>query len=153
MKLQEEISRIKSILYEDKHSNKKIGKYLEKEMDELERASQDLSRDEGIDVTVQDLINAFEKAKEEKIPLEVWKKLENTESNQIRKGEMDKVIELAKKYNKSNPEELKKALISGTYNSPLIIKFGDRYHLVAGNTRLCTAAALGIKPNVIIAKI
>jgi hypothetical protein len=153
MKLHEEISRIKSILYEDKHSDKKIKKYLQHEMDELERASQDLNRDEGIDVTVKDLIDAFEMAKEIEIPMNVCKKLENTESNQIEKGEMDKVIELAKKYNKSNPKKLQNALMSGEYNRPLIVKFGDRYHLVAGNTRLCTAAAIGIKPQVIIAEI
>jgi hypothetical protein len=44
-------------------------------------------------------------------------------------------------------------LLSGEYRRPLIAKFGDRYHLVAGNTRLCTAAALGIRPMVIIADI
>jgi hypothetical protein len=60
---------------------------------------------------------------------------------------------LAKQYNKQHPKELKKALLSGDYKRPLILKFGDRYHLVAGNTRLCTAAALGIKPQVIIGEI
>ena len=59
--------------------------------------------------------------------------------------------QFAKKYNKQHPKELKKALLSGDYRRPLIAKFGDRYHLVAGNTRLCTAAALGIRPMVIIA--
>jgi hypothetical protein len=66
---------------------------------------------------------------------------------------MKKVVAIAKKYNKTSPLELKKALLDNEYNPPLILKFGDRYHLVAGNTRLCTAAALGIKPRVIIAEI
>jgi hypothetical protein len=79
--------------------------------------------------------------------------LENTECNTIKKGEMKKVIALAKKYNKQNPLELKKALESGDYKRPLILKFGDRYHLVAGNTRLCTAMAMGIKPKVLIGEI
>lgn len=153
MRLHEEISRIKSILYEGKDSEKDRKKYLHHEMDELERASQDLARDEGIDVSVDNLLDAFEVADEVKIPTEVWENLENTESNQIKKGEMDKVVKLAKKYNKSSPKELRKALMSGEYNRPLIVKFEDRYHLVAGNTRLCTAAALGIKPQVIIAEI
>jgi len=128
-------------------------KYFQSEMDEFERVSQDLSRDEGIDISVNQIINAFEKAKEIKIPSNVWSKLENTESNQIKKGETAKVIALAKQYNKQHPKELKKALLSGDYRRPLILKFGDRYHLVAGNTRLCTAAALGMKPQVIIAEI
>jgi len=128
-------------------------KYFQSEMDEFERAAQDLSRDEGIEVSVNQILDAFEKAKEIKIPDNVWSKLENTESNQIKKGETRKVIALAKQYNKQHPKELKKALLSGDYRRPLILKFGDRYHLVAGNTRLCTAAALGMKPQVLIGEI
>ena len=128
-------------------------KYFQSEMDEFERAAQDLSRDEGIEVSVDQILDAFEKAKEIKIPDNVWSKLENTESNQIKKGETRKVIALAKQYNKQHPKELKKALLSGDYRRPLILKFGDRYHLVAGNTRLCTAAALGMKPQVLIGEI
>jgi hypothetical protein len=126
-------------------------KYFEKEMDEFERASQDLSRDEGFEISVKDMVKKFQRANEVQLPQNVWDKLENTESNQIKKGEMKKVVELAKKYNKQHPKELKKALLSGDYRRPLIAKFGNRYHLVAGNTRLCTAAALGIRPMVIIA--
>ena len=128
-------------------------KYFQNEIDEFERAAQDLSRDEGIKVSVNTILDAFERAKETKLPNNIWKKLENTESNQIKKGEMSKVIELAKQYNKQHPKELKKALLSGDYRRPLILKFGDRYHLVAGNTRLCTAAALGIQPQVLIGEI
>jgi hypothetical protein len=128
-------------------------KYLQSEMDEFERASQDLSRDEGINVSVNQILGAFENANEVQIPSNVWSKLENTESNQIKKGEIDKVIQLAKQYNKQHPKELKRALLSGDYRRPLILKFGGRYHLVAGNTRLCTAAALGIRPQVLIAEI
>lgn len=128
-------------------------KYFKSEMDEFERAAQDLSRDGSLDVSVDQLLDAFEKAKEVKIPKDVWMKLENTESNEIQKGEMKKVIALAKQYNKQHPKELKQALLSGDYRRPLILKFGDRYHLVAGNTRLCTAAALGIQPQVLIGEI
>jgi hypothetical protein len=128
-------------------------KYFQSEIDEFERAAQDLSRDEGIKVSVNEILDAFEKAKEVQLPFDIWKKLENTESNQIKKGEMSKVVELAKQYNKQHPKELKKALLSGDYRRPLILKFGNRYHLVAGNTRLCTAAALGIQPQVLIGEL
>ena len=128
-------------------------RYLKSEMDEIERAAQDLNRNEGIDVSVSDIFQAFDNAREVTIPQQVWDKLENTESNQIKKGEMKKVLELAKKYNKQDPKELKVALKKGDYKRPLILKFGDRYHLVAGNTRLCTAAALGIKPKVLIGEV
>jgi FtsZ-binding cell division protein ZapB len=132
---------------------KKKDNYIGNEMDEIERAVQDLSRDGEMETTVQDVVDAFTKAKEVIIPKDVWSKLENTESNQIKKGEIKKVEDLAKKYNKTLPSALKKALIRNEYNPPLILKFGDRYHLVAGNTRLSTAAALGMKPRVIIAEI
>ena len=122
-------------------------------MDEIERVVQDLNRDENIDVSVADVYRAFDSAKEMKLPDEIWNKLENTESNEIKKGEMKKVMALAKKYNKQDPRELRDALRSGDYKRPLILKFGDRYHLVAGNTRLCTAAAMGIKPQVLIGEI
>jgi hypothetical protein len=123
------------------------------EIEEIQRASQDLSRDEGIDVSVEKLSKLFQDANEVILSDEVWEKLENTESNQIKKGEMKKVVELAKKYDKTPPSILKKALLKNEYKRPLIIKFGDRYHLVAGNTRLSTAAALGFRPDVLIADI
>jgi hypothetical protein len=134
--------------------NKKIVRPdLKGEMDELQRVVQDLRRDENIETTVDSLIKAFNNSKEEPISDEIWKKLENTESNEIEKGDMKAVYKIAKTYNKTNPQKLAQSFADGDYKRPLIIQFGDRYHLVAGNTRLCTAAALGIKPNVFIAKI
>ena len=127
--------------------------YFQDEMDEIERAAQDLSRDDKFQTSVKDILKVFNKAKETKLDNKVWNKLENTESNEIKKGDMNKVVVLAKKYNKSSPLKLKDALLSGEYRPPLILKFGDRYHLVAGNTRLCTSAALGLNPKVIIGEL
>jgi len=131
----------------------KKDKYIDGEMDEIERAVQDLSRDGDLETTVENVKLAFHNAKEIDLTKDIWSKLENTESNQIKKGEMKKVEALAKQYNKSLPSELKKALLKGNYGRPMILKFGDRYHLVAGNTRLCTAAALGMTPKVLIAEV
>jgi hypothetical protein len=135
------------------YEGKKEESQLDKEMDEFQRVVQDLSRDEGIDISVIDVVRAFRNAEETLLPAEVWGKLENTESNQIKKGEMNKVKKLAKRYRKSDPIKLAKKLIRGEYDRPLILKFGDRYHLVAGNTRLSTAAALGIRPIVLIGEL
>ena len=128
-------------------------RYLKSEMDEIERVVQYLNREEKIDVSVEDIYKAFDDAREITLPIKVLNNLENTECNKIKKGEMKKVIALAKKYNKQNPLELKKALTQGDYKRPLILRFNNRFHLVAGNTRLCTAAALGIKPKVLIGEI
>ena len=122
-------------------------------MDELQRVVQDLSRDEDINVSVNDLVNSFKKSKEVTLTDEIWGNLENTESNEIEKGDMDSVINIAKMYKKTNPKKLSQSIKSGDYKRPLILKFGDRYHLVAGNTRLCTAAAMGVNPKVFIGSI
>lgn len=135
------------------HFVKRRKNYIQSEIEELERASQDLSRNENIDVSVSQLMDLFQQAREVALPDNVLNKLENTECNQIKKGEMKKVLAIAKKYNKQDPRELKRALLKGDYRRPLILKFGNRFHLVAGNTRLCTAAAIGIKPKVLIADI
>jgi hypothetical protein len=152
MRLTEEINRIKEVMFESLQGEDKK-EYFQDEMDEIERAAQDLSRDNKFETSVKDILKVFNKAKETKLDDKVWKKLENTESNQIKKGEMDKVIDLAKKYNKSSPLKLKDSILSGQYRPPLILKFGNRYHLVAGNTRLCTAAAMGETPKVIIGEL
>jgi hypothetical protein len=126
---------------------------LESEMDELQRVVQDLNRDENMDLSVDDLVKAFKKSKEITLTDEIWGNLENTESNEIEKGDMDSVMDIAKMYKKTNPKKLSQSIKSGDYKRPLILKFGDRYHLVAGNTRLCTAAALGVNPKVFIGEI
>lgn len=152
MKLTEEIKRIKGIMFESLEGEEKK-EYFQDEMDEIERAAQDLSRDDKYETSVKEILNVFKKSKETKLDDKIWKKLENTESNEIEKGDMSKVVKLAKKYHKSSPLKLKDAIMSGDYRPPLILKFGNRYHLVAGNTRLCTAAAMGVNPKVIIGEL
>ncbi|MEY4571269.1 MAG: hypothetical protein RLZ10_462, partial [Bacteroidota bacterium] len=51
---------------------------IEGEMDEFQRLSQDLKRDEDIEVSVSEIVNAFESADEETLSDDVWEKLENT---------------------------------------------------------------------------
>ena len=63
---------------------------------------------------------------------------------------MDAAQKVSKMYDKSDPDKLKRRFEDGSYKRPLILKFNDRYHLVAGNTRLSTAAAMGINPKVFI---
>lgn len=152
-KLIQNINRIGSLINEGDGKKSKMEKYLRSEMDELQRAVQDLNRDEDIDISVDQIFDKFMDGKETKLTKSVWRDLENTESNEIDKGDFDEVYKIADKYNKSNPDKLKKSMMDDDYNPPLIINFGDRYHLVAGNTRLCFAAALGISPRVIKIKI
>ena len=123
------------------------------EMDEFQRLSQDLRRDEKIDISVEELVRSFDGLKEQTLTDNVWPKLENTESNEIEEGDIEAVNDIAKMYNKTNPKKLIRAIKSGEYERPLILKMGDRYILIAGNTRLCTAAAMGVNPKVFIGEI
>ena len=141
----------KERLYESKKGIKKDP--IDDEIEEIERTVEDLSRNYGVDTSVKDIVKAFRNGVEIEIPYEVWCKLENTHSNEIKVGEMDKVRKIAKEFNKTNPTKLAKALLGGDYHRPMILKFGDRYYLVAGNTRLSTAAALGMTPMVLIGEI
>ena len=138
---------------ERKIMEKVIKPDIEGEMDEFQRLSQDLKRDEKIDISVEELVRAFEGLKEQTLTDDVWPKLENTESNEIEKGDIEAVNDIAKMYNKTSPKKLIKAIKSGDYNRPLILKMGERYILIAGNTRLCTAAAMGVNPKVFIGEI
>jgi len=126
---------------------------LKSEMDEIQRVTQYLNRDEGLHVTVNELVDVFDKSKEVTLNKDIWDELENTESNDVEKGDMDKVNKIADTYDKSNPSKLKNSFEDGSYKRPLILKFNNRYHLVAGNTRLCTAAAMGIQPKVFIGEL
>ena len=123
------------------------------ELDEFQRMSQDLMRDEDIDISVDNLVNVFKKTREVTLNKDIWSILENTESNEIEKGDFAAVEEIARKYDKTSPKILAKAIKSGDYERPLIVKIGDRYVLMAGNTRLCTAAAMGVTLNVFIGDI
>jgi hypothetical protein len=126
---------------------------IDEELNELKRVVQYLKRDEDIDISLDELKQLFYDSDEVTLDKKVWQKLENTESNEVKKGDFKKVQDIAKQYGKPNYLKLRKQLESDTYDRPLIVKFSDRYHLVAGNTRLCTAAALDMTPKVIIAEI
>ena len=120
------------------------------EMDEIKRVSQYLTRNEDFPVSVYDVISSLEHSDEVVLSDELWSNLENTESNEIEVGDFDSVFNIANHYGKSDPNKLKRKLESGDYERPMIVKFGDRYHLVSGNTRLSTAAAMGMNPKVFI---
>ena len=65
MKLTEEINRIKGIMFESLEGEEKK-EYFQDEMDEIERAAQDLSRDDKYETSVKEILNVFKKSKETK---------------------------------------------------------------------------------------
>ena len=139
--------------YNKRYNLSESRKDIKKERDDIERAVQDLNRLHNFDVSYEEMTRGIGNSSPQPLSSDIWDELENTESNEISVGDFDKVFDISNKYNKSNPLKLKKKLSDGTYNYPIIVRFDDRYWLVAGNTRLCTAAAMGITPEVIIADI
>ena len=136
--------------YRGRYKINESKKDAKKEEDEIQRAVQDLSRLHNFNTSVSELTREIVNSSPQPLSSEIWDVLENTESNEIEKGDFDSVFRLAQKYNKSNPLKLIKKLKKGTYNPPIIVRYDDKYRLVAGNTRLCTAKAMGINPNVLI---
>jgi hypothetical protein len=126
---------------------------IEGEIEEFQRTSRDLRRREKINISVEELVRSFDDLKEQTLVNDVWLKLENTESNKIEKNDWVSVIKIARRYKKTNPKKLKRDIENNDYERPLILKMGDRFILIAGNTRLCTAAAMGVNPKVFIGEI
>ena len=143
LKQKEEYNKKYNTLFESKKDAKK-------EEDEIQRAVQDLSRLHNFNTSVSELTRGIVDSSPQPLSSEIWDVLENTESNEIEVGDFDTVFRLAQRYGKSNPLKLINKLKEGSYNPPIIVRYEDKYRLVAGNTRLCTAAALGITPNVLI---
>ena len=114
---------------------------------------QDLNRHHNFNVSYDDIVKEIKRSTPTKITDEIWGDLQNTESNKIQFGDFNSVFNLSNKYNKSNPLKLKKKIEQNEYKYPIIVRFNDQYHLVSGNTRLCTAAAMGEYLDVIIADI
>ena len=135
------------------NKDKRVRPDIDGEIKEIQRFSQELSRDEGIEVSVDEVIKSLKKSEEQLLTNDIWSVLENTESNEVEEGDWETVEKIAREYKKTSPKVLKKEIESGEYKRPLIAELDGRYILMAGNTRLCTAAAMGENLNVFIAKI
>lgn len=96
------------------------------------------------------IVDAYDSAELKALDDSIWSELENTDSHDIRIGDFEKIENLigdrrdwsSMKDSFDNQKDVEAAIIAHLPN--------DTYHLVSGNTRLCVAKALGIKPKVII---
>lgn len=81
---------------------------------------------------------------------DIWSKLDNTDSFDILEGDWEAVEDAALE-NDRDYMKFRKAIESGRpLPAPIIVKVGERYHKVAGNTRLMVARALGITPQALL---
>ena len=87
---------------------------------------------------------------------DLWSKLENTDSYDIKSGDWEKIeeyINFSNIENGSNRDwnDLKQKIEQGQQvDAPIILKYDDTFHLVSGNTRLMVSRALGKTPKVLI---
>jgi hypothetical protein len=129
---------------------------LEREFGEIDRTAKEFSKGnkELYDKIMWAFKNQFEFARLEELTDEVWAQLENTDSyHDISGGEVDKLSEIAAKNKrawKRKSDDMKKGVPMA---APIIFQMGNRYHKVAGNTRLMIARVLGIRPKVVFIKL
>jgi cytidyltransferase-like protein len=117
--------------------------YVAKEASEIERTAEEFN------IPLEDLKYAFTAGGMVILSDDIWSKLENTDSYNVKS--LEDAINLAKEYGK-NWKPTHDAIKAGkTIDPPMILNYDkDKYYLVGGNTRLMFYKALGITPKVLL---
>jgi hypothetical protein len=112
------------------------------ERGELERVAEAF----GVDASVLEF--RAQQGRLEPLDEELWAALENTDSFAIEPGGWEAVAALSGQVGR-DWETLRQRLQNGqTLDAPMILRQGERLHLVSGNTRLMAARAAGVTPRV-----
>lgn len=127
---------------------------IKNEWDEVLRTIEEL-KSRGVEVRWNNMMMFLQDANIITLNDYVWERLENTESNEIEKGDYKKLSEICKKHHKKRWRRLfLKILLKRNIQIPMIVSYDtDKYYLISGNTRLCINKVLGRKPKVIFATI
>jgi hypothetical protein len=116
------------------------------ELGEIDRTAQEFN------VPINDLQYAFEAGKENILTDDIWSKLENSDSYQIKN--LEQAIKLANKYKKDWRSIVRAIQDEKQLPLPLVLSYAkDKYYLVGGNTRLMFYKALGVQPIVLLGTI
>lgn len=126
---------------------------FQQEGGELERVANTFAPDR-----VREFVDLYKKQIENarlvELDNELWNRLDNTESRAIDEGDWEQVnqfVVIGKPEGARNWRMLKERMEQGKeLEAPIVVKIGDEYHLLSGNTRLCVARALGIRPQVVV---
>lgn len=129
---------------------------VNREIGEITRVAETFGKEDPEQFTKQFL----EKAKTSpliELSEEMWSQLENTDSYDISPNDWSSVEHHAVEGHPDQPRDwrfYKAKMESGEeVASPIIFKQGDTLHLVAGNTRLMVARALGIIPKALLVEL
>ena len=146
--VQDFIGALKNKLNEFEHqtTNDEFVALVAKEETEVERTAQEFN------IPLEDLKYAFVAGGMIILSDDIWAKLENTDSYDVKS--LKDAIRLAKKYGK-NWESILAAIKDGTIlDPPMVLNYDKtKYYLTSGNTRLMFYKALGITPKVLLATI
>jgi hypothetical protein len=111
------------------------------EIEELERTAKELG------YNVDELIENFKNGELIKLSKKDWKKLKNTDSNEI--NSIEDIQKLAIKYHKNFNRVYDQIVIDKKIEAPIVLyRKRKAPYLIGGNTRLMTIKSLGLKPIV-----
>ena len=117
--------------------------YVAKEASEIERTAEEFN------IPLEDLKYAFTAGGMVILSDDIWSKLENSDSYNVKS--LEDAINLAKKYDKDWKPTYDAIKAGKTIDPPMILNYDkDNYYLAGGNTRLMFYKALGITPKVLL---
>jgi len=132
------------LLIESIRQKRIIYNIVQKEMDEIDRTSRDLS------IPKEVITDSFLRGKMVTLNDDIWSRLENTDSYDVDSEE--DFIALAKQYGK-NYKSIMQADLSKLPPALVLEYKPKRYYLVGGNTRLMYYRVKNKRPEVLIGKI
>jgi len=129
--------------YNSQTQDDKYTAYVEREENEIERTGEEFN------VPLEDLKFAFIAGKMVILSEDIWAKLENSDSWEVKT--IDDAIKLADEYNKNWRPTYEAIKAGKDIDPPMVLNYADtHYYLVSGNTRLMFYKALGITPKVLM---
>lgn len=120
---------------------------LEYEVGEIERTADHFNIDR--EDFRKKFLKEFEGAVPEYLPSDEWNTLENSDSNDITLGDWESVKYHANHIGRDWESIRNKMQNGDEIEAPIILNLNNQLYLIAGNTRLMVAKALGIMPKVI----
>jgi cytidyltransferase-like protein len=146
--VQDFVGALKNKLNEFEHqtTNDEFVALVAKEETEVERTAQEFN------IPLEDLKYAFIAGGMIILSDDIWAKLENTDSYDVKS--LKDAIRLAKKYGKDWESTLAAIKSGEILDPPMVLNYDKtKYYLTSGNTRLMFYKALGITPKVLLATI
>lgn len=106
-----------------------------------------------LDISLDKIKEAFDEGELKRLMPSVWDKLKNCDCKKA--NSFKDIVDLSQKLQKKNPDyksnwkQFKKDFKNNKpVKAPIVMKYGDDYYLVAGNTRLMVAKLMDVSPAI-----